>query len=379
MPANRAALATRAVQAASATSAARGARATARVAALCALLATTGCSWFGPHLLRADQVDYERALGDAKKREMLATIVGLRYGDSPSFVAVSQIIASYTFSASAGVTGEVGSGAAYPDYGQANGNVSWSNHPTFTFVPTTGEALAAGYIRPLPPELVLPLAQSGVPVDLLLRLSVQSIGTLQNAAPLGGPVGDGSPGFFELLQALRRLQLAGELTVRYQEANHAGHISLTLGATSNEAPTTTNRDIARVRALLRLSPKVNEYEIVYGSRTADGTRIAMVTRSVMGILSNLGAQVDVPAADVQRGATTPTVRLVGGETRPTVVVHVGTPPKDAYAVVTYRGKSWWIDNNDFDSKYALTVLQNLIALAQANQDQKAPILTVPAG
>jgi hypothetical protein len=61
------------------------------------------------------------------------------------------------------------------------------------------------------------------------------------------------------------------------------------------------------------------------------------------------------------------------------VASVGNPPKNAYAVITYRGSTYWIDNNDFDSKYAMTVLQNLIALAQANQDQKAPILTIPAG
>jgi hypothetical protein len=74
------------------------------------------------------------------------------------------------------------------------------------------------------------------------------------------------------------------------------------------------------------------------------------------------------------------VHLVGGETRPTIVVHVGKKaPADAYASIDYHGATYWIDNDDFDSKYALTVLQNLIALSQANQDQKAPILTVPAG
>lgn len=352
------------------------------LASLCLLCATSGCAWFGPHLLRADQVDYERALGEAKKREMLATIVGLRYGDSPSFVAVSQIIASYTFDATAGSIVQVGSGAN-PGFGQATGNVSWSNHPTFTFVPTTGEALATGYIRPLPAELVLPLAESGVPIDLLLRLSVQSIGGLQNAAPLGGELSDGSPAFFELLRALRRLQLAGQLTVRYQETDHTGHISIALGAaadtTNGAGAGSTTADVDEVRRLLRLAPGVREYPVVYGPASGDGHSISMVTRSVLGILSNLGAQIAVPEDDVRNGATTPTVHLVGGETRPTIVVHVGGAPKNAYASVEYHGALYWIDDHDFDSKYALTVLQNLIALAQANQDQKAPILTVPAG
>ncbi|MFX1675373.1 hypothetical protein PWR63_24505 [Paraburkholderia sp. A2WS-5] len=349
-------------------------------AALCPLFMTTGCAWFGPHLLRTDQVDYERALGDAKKREMLATVVGLRFGDSPSFVAVSQIIASYTFEASAGVLAEGGSSAAGTSFGQASASASYSNHPTFTFVPTTGEALATGYIRPLPPELLLPLADSGVPVDVLLRLSVQSIGGLQNAAPLGGPESDGSPGFFALLRALRRLQLAGQLTVNYKQGAHdrSAQVTMTLG--SDAAPPGTARDLAEVRRLLRLLPAMREYAVMYGPASGNGRTINMVTRSVMGILTNLGAQIAVPEDDVKRGATVPTVHLVGGETRPTVVVHVGKkPPPDAYAAVVYHNATYWIDNDDFDSKYALTVLQNVIALAQANQDQKAPILTVPAG
>jgi hypothetical protein len=74
------------------------------------------------------------------------------------------------------------------------------------------------------------------------------------------------------------------------------------------------------------------------------------------------------------------VRLVGGETRPTVVVHVGDrAPADAYVTTNYEGQHYWIDRTDFDSKYAFTVLQNLIALAEAGGDTKAPVVTIPAG
>ena len=58
------------------------------LAALCAACLTTACVHLGPTHLKADQVDYARALGDAKKREILAAIVGLRYGDAPAFLSV---------------------------------------------------------------------------------------------------------------------------------------------------------------------------------------------------------------------------------------------------------------------------------------------------
>src|SRR5438045_3488394 len=51
-------------------------------AALCAACLSSACVHIGPARLKADQVDYARALGDAKKREILAAVVGLRYGDA---------------------------------------------------------------------------------------------------------------------------------------------------------------------------------------------------------------------------------------------------------------------------------------------------------
>jgi hypothetical protein len=339
-----------------------------------------GCVTAGPTRLRADQVAYERALGDAKKREMLATIIGLRYGDSPSFVAVSQIIAAYNFDVSGGPTLNLSSGAT-PSFAQASGTATYANHPTFTFTPVTGDAYASAYIRPLPTTLVLPLAESGIPIDLLLRLAVQSVGGLQNGTPLGGPNSDGTPGFFELLRAMRSLQLAGELTFQYKEVDKVPQITLTLGGAQSDQPAANNADIATMRRLLHLSPKAHEYSVTESaSGGTAGTSVTMVTRSVLGILSNLGSQIEVPDEAIHNGSTKPTVRLIGGETRPTVVVHVGQQaPDNAYVTEQYGGAVYWIERNDFDSKYAFTVVQNLIALAEANQDTKTPIVTIPAG
>jgi len=356
-------------------------RAVRCAAALAAAATLTGCTSFGTNYLRANQVDYARALGDAKKREMLAIIVGLRFGDLPSFIAVTQIIAAYQFGASGGPSLQLGDERVAGSLASASGTVSYANHPTFTFAPTTGEAYANAYIRPLPASMVLPLADSGIPVDLLLRLTAQSIGGLQNDTPLGGPQSDGSPGFFELLRVMRQLQLAGKLTFRYTEDDkHVGHIYLEMGGQSGDDDRDSDAAMARVRELLHLSAHSSQYEIGYGATAASSNTIPLVTRSILGILSNLGAQISVPPADVASGATRPTVRLIGGETRPTVMVHVGDrAPADAYVATDYDGHHYWIDRTDFDSKYAFTVLQNLIALAEAGGDTKAPVVTIPAG
>ncbi|MDR5813540.1 MULTISPECIES: hypothetical protein [unclassified Caballeronia] len=364
------------------------------IAILSASVLAAGCAGIGPGRLKADQVDYARALGDAKKREILAAIVGLRFADAPSFLTVSSIIAAYTFDATGGAILNAGSGAQ-PNYAQATGSVSYSNHPTFTFTPTTGDAYASAYIRPLSPTLVMPLAESGIPIDLLLRITAQSIAGLQNGTALGGPNSSGSPQFFLLLQALRRLQLAGELNVesrntdngkddktakgtsRINDADKSG-VFITLGATRSGDSKQVTDDLALVRKLLHLSPKMKTYEIVYG-QSADHDRIPMVTRSVLGILTDLGAQIAVPNEQVGNGATMPTIGLIGGETRPTIVVKTGEkPPKDAYVSVLYDESSYWIDRGDFDSKYAFTVVQNLMALAEVTDTSKSPVVTIPA-
>src|SRR5471032_875935 len=315
-------------------------------AVLCVCVVVSGCASIGPKQLKADQVDYARALGEAKKREILAAIVGIRFADSPAFLSVSQIIAAYTFDATAGST--LSAGDTTQNFAAANGSVSYSNHPTFTFTPTTGEAFASAYIRPLAPSLVLPLAEGGIPIDLLLRITAQSVGGLQNGNALGGENSAGAPGFFELLQALRRLQLAGELNVESRQAdgkNAPMGVFLVMGATTSGESPLTAADLARVRKLLHLSANTRTYELVYGpsSTSKKGDKIPMVTRSVLGILSDLGAQVQVPVERISDGSTKPTVGLIGGETRPTIIVHSGkTAPDNAYVSIAYGSSMYWV-------------------------------------
>ena len=341
-------------------------------------LSMVGCLSLGPRTLKVDEADYARALGDAKKREILSLIVGLRYADSPAFLTVTQVISGYTFTASATPMAEsVPPGPA----ASITGLASYSDHPTFTFTPTTGQSYAKSYIHPLAPALVLPLADSGVPIDLLLRIAVQSIGGLSNAAMLGSASGGdgGSPGFFDLLAVLRRLQLAGEASIEFNPGPTGGEVRLVLGLPDRVETPRNAADIARVRELLNLPAGPEPYLISPPGAPVGRRSIRVVTRSVLGILSDLGAEIDVPESDVDNGTTKAPIHLVGGEARPTMVIHAAKSIRGpAYADVRYRESHFWIDDADFDSKYALTVVQDLMALAEETDVSHAPIVTVPA-
>lgn len=338
----------------------------------------TGCVSVGPKELRATQEDYARALGDAKKRQILATIVGLRFADPPAFLTASQIIVGYDFTASGGptlATRPGAGGAALQSSGALT--LAYSSHPTFTFTPATGDAYAT-FIRPLSPTLFLPLASSQTPIDVLLRVTTQSIGSLQNATMLGEPAGNGSPGFFELLAVLRRLQLSGALAVQYREVNKIGQVFLVFNADGHNADA---RDLARARQLLGVPETAAVLRVTYGDidGQTDANSVHLTTRSVLGILGNLGAEVNVSGDDVTAGATKPTIQLVGGETRATIVVHSGmAAPADAYVAITYAGRQYWIERNDFDSKYAFSIVQDLMALAESGESSRPPVVTIPA-
>lgn len=345
-----------------------------------ALLSATlsACASFGAAHLDHDQVDYARALGTASKRQTLMNIVSLRYADAPSFLVVSQVIAAYTFDASSGATLAAGSPTVTGRSASVNGTLAYSNHPTFTFTPTTGEEFAATYIRPLPSTLVLPLAQSGQPIDLLLRLTVQSIGTLQNSAALSGPDASGSLGFFQLIHALRRLQLAGDLSIRIDREDGQDQVFLQL-ARADARLEAVRQDERLAQQLLRVSERTTEIELVSGPVRHPDHQVAIGLRSMLGILSEVGAQIEVPSSDIQDNRTLPTVKIIGVETRPVIIVHVGPKaPAEAFVSIQYGQQEFWIDPNDFDSKFAFSLLEDLIALAESSQAAKPPTVTIPA-
>lgn len=335
------------------------------------------CAGFGTAQLRTDQVDYARALAQAQQRQTLANIVGLRYADPVLVLPVSSVIAAYAFDASLNTSLAASTADGAPVTGQLGAAAGYATRPTFTFTPLTGEDYANAYIRPLAPALVLPLIQSGVPVDVLFRLVVQSVGDLQNGAVLSGRSDSGDVGFFELIQALRRLQIRGMLSARLEAAPARVFLTLRTGR-DGDAP--AQADAAQARRLLQLPPGTDEFEVVYGGAPVRGARVGIVTRSITGVLMEVGAQIPVPVSDVERGATLPGVGVLDIEQRPVIRIHSGErAPADAWASAGREGRSFWIARDDFDSKFAFGVVQNLIALAQSARGAGAPLVTIPAG
>lgn len=300
-----------------------------------------GCSSIGPARLENDQLDYSRTLSEVDKRQTLFNLVRLRYGDSPMFASVQQMVAGYTLQGTvdAGLQASLGP-VSSSTFGTGQAAVQYTDRPTFTFAPLTGGRFVEAYLRPIRPADIMPLIEGRVRIDLLLRLVAQAVDPLQNTHPLGGPERSGSPEFFQVLEDLRVLQETGVLRVRVQHDKEEPRLFLYF---DNHLAPATEPLVARVCRLLEIECS-SELEVVYGDHLQQLSRnkIPVLTRSLLGVLSAVAAEIQVPEEDVQDGETIATMRTPGGA-RPIIIVHTGpTKPTASYVVAQIDGKWFWV-------------------------------------
>lgn len=341
-----------------------------------------GCAGIGPPVLERDHLDYAHAITDTQKQQTLMNIVRLRYADVPAFLSVNQVVSNHTLEGSATASANIFPNAKTSTFGWPTGSVRYTDNPIITFSPVTGAQLAGSLARPLTPSELFPLAQNGLPIDVLLRLGVQSIGNLRNTGRLENTYvapgsQSGSPGFFRLLAGLRTLQDNGGLSFRFSSEKSGSRVYLSISSGSKASLKSV---VAEVRSLLGM--RAQEVEIVYGRTAFRPNQIAILTRSFLGVLAHISGQIDVPDADIEAQRTLASIRYAGGEQRPVVVVHTAqSKPSDAFATIRYRGQWFWVSDSDFDSKVAFSVVQILNAIAQgeAADSSKAPILSISTG
>ena len=135
------------------------------------------------------------------------------------------------------------------------------------------------------------------------------------------------------------------------------------------------RTAARCEELLGLDPQADEFNVVYGSVAANDKEIAMLTRSVIEILTDLSSYIDVPAANVEQKRTfpSPAPELANGVPVPPLIRIFSSPqrPDDAFAAVPYGQDWYWIDNKDFPSKRLFSFIMFLLNLTRRPERSKA--------
>jgi hypothetical protein len=342
------------------------------------LLALTGCSGFGPNTMRYQQSDYAAALADAGKRQALLNIVKLRYGDVPSFVRVSQILAGYSVQGTFSAGTDILTGGSLRLSKDANVGVggTFTNSPTITYAPVTGADFARTFLAPLQPADLFGLMLSGVPPELALGLGLHSIGGFDNERATPGAHTAADPRFGAVLELLIELQGTGRLKV--QLAVKGEDRVATLGLGRGESVDAPER---RLRRLLALPADRETFEVVYTLAVAGPGQIAIRTRSLVEVLGQLAADIDVPADDLAAGRTYPTpVREAAAAGFPHIVVRHGRlEPKDAFVELDYDGDWFWIANDDLTTKRVFSFVMLLLSLSESSRPGQPPLIAIPAG
>jgi hypothetical protein len=353
-----------------------------RALLLLVAVGTAACASIGPGSVTRDRFDYTGAVAESWKSQMLLNLVKLRYGDTPVFLDVGQIVSGYTLESTVQAGGTIfSSGGAVP--GVPDSSVSlgaqarYTDRPTITYAPLVGERFARAMMTPLPPPALLGLIQAGYPVDLVFRLAVHEVNGIRNR--YGGDLRarPADPEFHALVRELRKIQLAGAIGLRVQRVDRETAILMTLRARVD--PATAEATLA-VRKLLGLDPAASEFRVAYGSVAASDHEIAILSRSILEVLVDVSSSISVPDAHVAERRVAPTQEDAGPEGPRPPLIRVASSAErvaDAFAAVSYRNHWFTIDDRDMPSKRLFTFLMFVFTLVEAPGKDGAPVLTIP--
>ncbi|MBN1142026.1 MAG: hypothetical protein JXB25_09595 [Deltaproteobacteria bacterium] len=341
------------------------------------LLALSGCASLGPTSVDRDRFDYTTAVADSWKRQMLLNIVKIRYGDSPTFLDVVSIINQYSLETE--LRGNLG--WSFPPNASSQGiggTNRYYDRPTITYTPLTGEKFARNLMAPISPATVMSLVEGGYPIDLVFRVLVHSVNGIQNQFGGSARLRRADPEFYTLLEKLRYNQASGTIALRVKKTDNQAALVMVFRKRVDPAVEETAKEVRRI---LGLKEEAGEFRVVYGSMPANDQEIALLTRSIIEILSDISSTIEVPAEHVSEKRTPPTMEPEGEGVKGKMIriLYADDNPTDAFAAVPYRNRWFWIDDKDFQSKRLFSFLMFVMTLTETGGKEGAPVVTISAG
>lgn len=348
-----------------------------------ALIVLAGCSHIGPQTVPRDRFDYNTAIADSWKEQTLLNIVKLRYADMPLFVEVASVVSGYTLERSANLGGTVSSESAVQgDFLSLGAAGKYTDRPTITYTPITGEKFNQSFMRPFPPNLFLFLIESGWPTEMVFPIVVEAVNGLRSHRAAGKHARMGDPGYYRTISLLQQLQDSGHMSMRVLREKDQRETAVIFLYRQNLPPEIIET-LKELEELLGLRADSNELKVRYGNIPKTDDELALQTRSMLQMMIALATQIDVPAKHVEGGLTIPSIGLRGSEeigVQRLIKVH-STPdkPERAFVSVKYKDYWFWIDDGDFYSKRVFTFMMILFSLTERGGKESLPLITIPAG
>jgi hypothetical protein len=350
-------------------------------AALVGTLALTGCTHLGPKTVAVDRFDYSTAIADSWKQQTLLNIVKLRYMDLPVFVDVASIVSGYSMQTGVSVNSTLSSDRAVQgNYFAAGAQAVYTDRPTITYVPMTGEKFLRGLITPIDPKNIFFMLQTGYAADFILGLTVESLNGVRNRSAIGGTVREADPEFIRALALLREVQAAGGVGMRVEEDKTKAKTAVVFFRRDDVASNVAEK-AAEIRRLLKLSADQQKFVLSYSPVRGGDNELAVNSRSMLQIMQAFASCLDAPEAHLKDRSAMPGFEEAStAEGRPqSVRIHSGKEkPATAFAVVRYHDYWFWVNNDDWQTKRALTTVMFLFTLGETSGEEKLPLITIPA-
>ena len=310
----------------------------------------------------------------------------MRYGDIPVFMDIGQVVAGYSLQRTLAATASIPTfylgpapNAQTTTFGGAAG-ITYNDSPTITYTPLAGERFARSMMGSIPPASIMNVLQAGFPVDIVLRLAVQSINGIDNRRVAGGisreHVRPANPEFYVLLEQLGRIQNSGDIGVR------AGPKGDTLTLVFRRSHSAAVRQAVRnVTNILGLDPDAKEFRVTYGAVPADNKEIALVSRSIFEVLLDISSTIVVPETHVAErrvGATAEGDLGPQGTIPPLIKITSSSErPSDAFVAIPYHGHWFSIDDRDPASKNLFSFILLLFTFVETGSKDIVPVLSIP--
>ncbi|MEE8153945.1 MAG: hypothetical protein V3T53_03175 [Phycisphaerales bacterium] len=414
----------------------RRSRPSHNAAALVLTFIIAGCAETrGPELVVNSHIEYNKAVSQVLKEELLLNVVRRRYMEALQFVSVSSISSNFSTSMSVGADGSVA------DLGDANifgssidASVSFSDSPTITITPRQGEDIAKQLHGPLSVSAVADLVTAGYPVPDVLNMLVEGINNLRGPDLRYDLFRPGSSDWLEAISLIDKFYDEGSLIVdrfRWNDPynSHAYPAesitpemwitTLSTGArrwksydggetffftTHEMAPAiwldTDVRESPDGQRLLNLLNVQSDVQkkiwVMESARVVDGADLAdrpdnprptlkFRMRSLYNVLNFYSYGVHVPPVDERDGRATDLSSfreaVASGEidnySQRLAIRYSRQAPESAFLVVRHRRLWFYIDDRDLTSKEGFNALFDLWQLSiKAPSSRGAPVTTI---
>ncbi|MBW2707021.1 MAG: hypothetical protein JRD84_12030 [Deltaproteobacteria bacterium] len=357
-----------------------------------ALFLLSGCAAQGAKRVPADRFDYNAAIAQSTREQMLLNIVRSRYLEVPVFLTVSSVLTQYEYDRNIGLGGIFETGSGTNDFITGNTNLRFSERPTITYLPVEGQEFSAHLLSDVPAEIFFAAAQAGWAVDIFMRIGIQRLGAVENMS-FGIPAAvysDSKKSLESDFKKIKRFERMMELIyilsdreiieVQQIEENHKNERYLMI---AKRIPEDLRPLVAEMRQLIGLTDG-NRFRITDRVTNLKDDEISIQTRSVMAMMEFMARGVEVPPEHLKDGWVVDygLQSSEGQAARKLIPFKMRSSkdrPENAFAAVRFRDHWYYIDEADIISKRALGLIIVLFRLQAPTPSGAAPILTLPTG